>query len=830
MGAFSVARKQGDSRNEAASPVCTVRQRIARAVMQRRKLAAWLFLLVTLVFAVGIRNIELRTIFSDLLPTDDPFVRVFKDHPNFGNPLTITIMVKHRDGDIYNAETLAKVWKLTRDVDLAPGVDHDQVLSIATEKARYAEATPEGIDMRPLMEDHVPVTAQEIAELRARVAKSPNTRTFLISQDASATLINATFIEKRLDYGEAFRYVHKLVSGAADAHHEVHVAGQPVLTGWVYQNESQMLWIACVTVAALIVALTLYMRNVVGVVTPLLTSLVAAVWGFGFVGWLRSPIEPLLMVVPLLLVARSFSHCVQFTERYYEIYAHTRDRVIAAEITMSVMMAPSVLGIFTDIVGIFLIAIAPIPAMQRFALFCGFWAIWLIPTGVILISLLLAWLPAPKNACDLVGRVDTGGAHDRFRSLLASVASLSCGKRARVTTAIVASVAVAAALTALQIRIGNPVEGSNLLWPASEFNRAVAQINRNFPGVNTLEIVLEAKDPKDPNRVMQQAQSIQLMQRLQRAIERGANPPRASLSFADYLMEANRLFAGGNPKWLPLDLDDRAVSAAAGAVMMGSSPKAYSNVIDFEQENGTVSLWYKDNKQATVDAALREAGAAVRLVGVDHPTFRVRLGTGTIALQQAMNNVVARYHWVIFGCLNLVILLGCSLAYRSLVAGLILLVPVNLANVIITAGMHLIGIGLDVNSLLVACVGVGVGIDYGIYLLSRICEEYAAQNHDWHRTLQAALTTTGKAIMFTASIVVVGITPWYFLSNLKFMADMGLLLVLTMLINMVLALVVLPLLVYLIKPAFVSREDLLIGEGLDLTKISVEVSHAHQRI
>src|SRR3546814_9040056 len=107
------------------------------------------------------------------------------------------------------------------------------------------------------------------------------------------------------------------------------------------------------------------MRNVVGIVTPIVTSLVAAVWGFGFVGWLKSPIEPLLMIVPLLLVARSFSHCVQFTERYYEIYAHVGDRVKAAEITMGVMMAPSVLGIFTDIVGIFLIAIAPIPAMER---------------------------------------------------------------------------------------------------------------------------------------------------------------------------------------------------------------------------------------------------------------------------------------------------------------------------------------------------------------------------------------------------------------------------------------------------------------------------------
>jgi predicted RND superfamily exporter protein len=808
----------------------SLRFRVARWVMAHRGLMTLVFVAITAFFAAGLRNVELKTIFSDLLPKDDPFVQVFKDHPNFGNPLTVTLMVKNKHGDIYNHDTLAKVWQLTRDIDLAPGVDHDQILSIATEKARYAEATPEGIDMRPLMEDHVPATPEEIADFRSRVDKSPSARVFLISGDSSSTLINATFIEQRLDYGTAFKYVHGLVKKYQDADHEVYMAGQPALTGWVYEYESQMFRIFAVTLGALVLALAFYMRNIVGIVTPIVTSLVAAIWGFGFVGWLKSPIEPLLMVVPLLLVARSFSHCVQFTERYYEIYSHVKDRVKAAEITMGVMMAPSVLGIFTDIVGIFLIAVAPIPAMERFALFCGFWAIWLIPTGVILISLLLASLPAPKNVDRLIGKGGGSGLHRGFQTLLGSIAKLSYGAPARVTTVVVVVVGVFAVYSALQIRIGNPVEGSNLLWADSEYNQAVRQINSHFPGVNTLEVVLEAKDQNDPQRVARQADTVVTMLGLQSLMEQGTAPPRATLSFADYLMEGNRLFAGGNPKWLPLDPDSASTNAAATAVTMGTSSKAFSHVIDFNQENSTVSLWYKDNKQETVDAALAAARAAVDRVGIDHEKFRVRLGTGTIALQQAMNNVVERFHWVIIGLLNLVILLGCSLAYRSFVAGLILLIPVNLANFIIQASMHLMHIGLDINSLMVAAIGVGVGIDYGIYLLSRICEEYHAQNHDWGRTISASLTTTGKAIMFTATIMLIGILPWYFLSGLKFMADMGLLLVLTMLINMVLALVVLPLLVWLVKPGFVARKDLFVGEGVDLSQFTAGDDFAESRL
>ncbi|PPE72420.1 RND transporter, partial [Solimonas fluminis] len=274
-----------------------LRFRIAKAVIRNSGISWAIFIAITVFFAIGMKDIELKTIFSDLLPKDDPFVQVYKDHPNFGNPLTVTLMVKRKDGDIYNPETLQKVWDLTRDIDLAPGVDHDQILSISTEKARYAEATPYGIDVKPLMEDHVPKTPEEIAEFRGRVDKSPAARNFLISGDQSATLINATFIEQRLDYGEVFKYAQGLVEKARDANHEVYMAGQPALTGWVYQYQKQMVWIAVMTVGALILSLVLYMRNVVGVVTPIVTSAVAAIWGFGFVGWLKSPIEPLLMVV-----------------------------------------------------------------------------------------------------------------------------------------------------------------------------------------------------------------------------------------------------------------------------------------------------------------------------------------------------------------------------------------------------------------------------------------------------------------------------------------------------------------------------------------------------
>lgn len=796
----------------------SMRFRVAAWVMRHRAAMALIFLLVTVGFAVGLPGLTIKTVFSDLLPADDPFVQVYKDHNNFGNPLTVTVMIKNTQGDIYNHDTLSKVWQFTRDIDLVEGINHDSLISIATEKARYAEATPYGVDMRPIMEDSVPTDPAEIKDFRRRVEQSPNVRTFYVSGDESATLITAAFLENLLDYGVVFREVQALADQYRDENHEIHVVGQPILTGWVYKLQQQTYTIFAITLGALALALALYMRNVAGTLTPIICSSVAAIWGFGLVGWLKSPIEPLLMIVPLLLIARSFSHCVQFSERFYEIYAEIGNKQKAAEVTMAAMMAPSILGVITDALGIFFIAIAPIPAMERFALFCGFWALCIVPTGVFLIAIVLSYLPSPRNIERIVAE-DNTGFHAVQKRVLGRIAKLCFGPTARITTVVVVVVGAGAVYLASQIKIGNPVEGSNLLWEDSEFNTGIRAINAHFPGVNTLELILEAKTRDINNRIARTPEVVQASLQLQALVEADETmPPRATLSFADYMMEGNRLFSGGDPKWYPLDMSARAVAAASNAITFGTNPVNFSHITDFEFQNSTVSLWYKDNKQETVDAALASAQRAVDIVGAEHENFRVRLASGNIALQQAMNLVVNRYHWLILGLLNCAIFFICWYAYRSIAAAIIVLIPVNLSNFLLTATMHVMGIGLDINSVMVAVLGVGVGIDYGIYLLSRICEEYTAQSHDWGKAITESLTTTGKAILFTATIMLIGILPWYVLSDLKFMADMGLLLVAIMLINMVLALVVLPLLIWLMKPRFAARDDLMVGESIDLSQ------------
>ena len=244
------------------------------------------------------------------------------------------------------------------------------------------------------------------------------------------------------------------------------------------------------------------MRNVAGVVTPIACAAIAGIWGFGFIGWLERPIEPLLMIVPLLLVARSFSHCVQYTERYYEVLMHLGDRRKSAEVTMGIMMAPSILGVITDFCGIVFIAIAPIDTMLNHAIFCGMWALWIIPTGTFLCSILLSYLPVPKNIEGIVGgKEKESGIHLLEEKALMRIARMSQGRAANATSVVMIVLAAIALYLNTQIKIGNPVEGSNLLWHDSEFNTAVRAINAHFPGTNTLEIVVEARERDIEKRV-----------------------------------------------------------------------------------------------------------------------------------------------------------------------------------------------------------------------------------------------------------------------------------------------------------------------------------------
>jgi hypothetical protein len=771
----------------------------AEWLIDHRRAVAIVILLATCFFAWQVKHLDISTRFSDLTPTSHPYTELFEKYPGFGSPFTVSLVIQKKTGTIYNAQTLEKIREATRLVDLIPGVDHDQVLSIASRKVKHVEATIGGIQASNLLNGPVPQTADEIAGLREKTRSTAGVIGALVSFQEDAALIQASFIERLTDFNVIFHAVNDIIEELRDDDHELHAAGQPMLTGWVYHYQREMYLIFAFGLLAMALFLVLHFRNISGVVTPLVVGVTSAIWGFGFAGALGYNLDPLIIVVPVLLIARALSHSVQMCERYFEIYNREQNKKKAAVQSLISLFPPGVVGIICDAAGVFIIAIAPIRLIEKLAYMCGLWSLTLIITAIALTSILLTYLPAPNNVQKVILTSERKSALlyriFRFIVFFSSTKRLAAG-----TCCFFLAVTVLSGWSALRRGVGDVHAGTPLLWPTSPYNMAVKRINERFAGFDVLQVVAESARPDG----IRNSETLELMQRFQRYMERDTEVG-GTFSFADLVPQVNRLFHGGLPKWSVVPETDVDAAMLFQLAMTGAGPGDFDRLLTRDFGAANINVWYKDHRGETVERALKRArGFLEQEQSAGSNAANLRLASGTIGLLGALNETIGRLEIVTVALISLAIFAVTTLIYRSVTAGLLLTVISNVANLMTTAVMYHLGIGLDVNTLPIGAVGMGIGIDYNIYLMSRMCEEYRV-NPDYAMLIPAAIFTTGKAIFFTATTMVGGIIIWYFMSSLRFQADMGLLLSTVMMAHVLLALFFQAAFMRLLQPKFIQR-------------------------
>ena len=778
--------------------------RFASWMIENRGLLLGTILLMTAVFLYGVANVEVKTLFNDMLPQKHPYMKTHLEYQEqLGDPLKVYLMLRVKEGDIYSGETLEKVKRITDEIDLIKGVNHNQVYSIASRKIKKITVNAEGIFTENLIKE-VPRTEEALDQLRETVRSAHDLFGIWVSRDEKAALFTAAFIGELVDYNNLFDEIARIIETETDDNTIIHAAGEPILTGWVYSYRQQMILIFALTFLALFALLFLYFRNVVGVVVPVLSTVVGGVWGLGFCGLLGLNLDPLTLVIPLLITARALSHSVQIVERYFECYEELKDVKAACVECASSILPPGILGITTDGLGILLIAVAPIPIMQKLAYICGFWAFSIVITGLIFTPIVISFFRPPNNIADIVD-MDKGFA----QKILSGIARLGYGKAGIFSFGIGIVLFIVCGSISLDVRIGDVNPGTPILWKDSEYNRAIDQLNAYFLGTEELYVIVEG----DEDRIVEQPQVLRLLAAFQQHME---NSPlvAGSQSVADMLPTIRKYVYGGYPKWQVLPEASSDSAQAYYLLMGGAAPGDFDRYFSGDKRNANIIVWYKDHMGDTIRNAIawaklfiHEQNQAIADAGV-----RFRLASGNIGMLAAINETVMESQFLNYILVLVVVFLLCSLTYRSMVAAIILMIPLNLANVITTCIMKWLGIRLNINTLPIVSVGVGVGIDYGIYLLSRICEEYHNQGEYSFPTAVTSIKTTGKAIFFTATTMIAGVIFWYFFSSLRFQAEMGLLLALIMFINMIGALVLIPSLVSVFKPKFLGKVKLLIKE------------------
>ena len=769
--------------------------RLGQRLIAWRAPVALVAVLVTAALAVPAFRLELSTSFGDLLPYRHPFVAVHeKWAAQFGGANNLTIMVEAREGTVFDLDVLQKIFRLTEAVDRLPGINHDQIDSIAHRTARHLKMQGGVITMPPVMRGY-PASEWHADEVRSIVHHNEHLHGILVSLDDRAALVRANFHEGKIDYREVFARVDEtIIAPFDDARTRVWVAGEPRLYGWIYAYAGEIYVIFAACVVLLWGMLYAYFRDWRGALRPTLTAVISAIWGLGIIRLLDFPIDPLALVIPFFATARALSHSVQMHDRYYEEYRKNGWRkepaIVAA---FAGLFVPTLSGIATDALGMLVIILVPVLILQRIAIWASIWVASVAVSELLLNPIIYSYLRAPDPARVLARE------QGLFQRLVDGWARVVSQPRAAGVLLVVWTVVFAVALWQWRhLTVGDPTAASPLLYADSPYNQAHLRIQELFGGVEPLIVVVEGKEKE----VLNEPEVAELIEAFQRHVD--ADPEVGySVSLADIVKSTHMVFFDMRPRYGVIPTGRGPVASLYFFRFAGSSVGEISKWVDLSYTNSHVTFYCRNHKGDTVARIVSRARNFIEANPSDQ--IHLRLAGGLVGMVAAANEEILRNEVLMnllgYGTIFLVILF----TYRSFTGAALMMVPLVLANAVATAYMGFRNTGINLHSLPVITVGIGFGIDYALYVTSRTAEELRAGG-DLPAAVSRAVSTAGKAITFTVLSFAVATLTWG-VSEIRFNAEMGLLLFLWMLVSFLASVTLLPALLVRLRPRFLFREE-----------------------
>jgi len=761
----------------------------------------WLIgiILATVFFGYYASQTRMVTVFDDLFPQKHKYIKVHnKFRELFGGANLVSLELRVKEGDIFNTKTLEKIKRITQEIEKVPWVHPYQITSLARRNVKDMVVSTWGMKNISVMYPNVPQTPEGLEKLKSTVYHNDGIYGILVSLDGKSTLLQAVFIRdprtgEEIDYKLVFDKINKICDRERDENTVITLSGNPILYGWIYSYIDEMKWIFVLTVVIIIALLFFYFRSVIGVIRPLISGFVSAVWGLGIAQLFGYNLDPLILVIPFLISARVVSHSVQMVRRYDEAFYEYRDVKKSCIHACAALMSPGLLGIITDGLGVLVILTAPIPILTKLAMMGFYWIMSIIVSVLILDPLILSFLPGPLLREEKFREV---GIIHKTLGLLGAIPYSKNGRRIVIACTVI--IFIIGGYYGRYLKTGDANPGTPILWPDSEYNRATSSINEKFPGTDQLFVIVEGKEED----IIQDPESIRLMENFQRYME-VLPEVGGTRSLASVTPHVNAALHYGDPKWGIQSFHDRRYMAMLVFMFsQGCEPGEMDLYMSRDGKLANVICFVKDHKGETIEKVLNRARTFIE----KHPSDKIefKLAGGLIGVLGAANEVIARSEVVSILLALFVVFLTCAITYRSFFAGLLFVIPLAASNYLTFAYMAYKDIGMNVNTLPISALGIGLGVDYGIYIVSRMKEEYAKVK-DYQQASINALSTAGGAVLFTGTTLIAGVIFWYFLSSLRFQAEMGLLLAIWMLVSMLGGMILIPTVVAMVRPKFIAR-------------------------
>ncbi|MFG5861504.1 efflux RND transporter permease subunit [Metapseudomonas sp. CR1201] len=766
---------------------------LERLIFNNRPAVIAICLLVSVFLFWQAMHVRPSTSFEKMIPLHHPYIQKMLEHrndlANLGN--TVRISVEAVNGDIFTKEYMETLRQIHDEVFYIPGVDRSGLKSLWSPSVRWTEVTEEGFAGGEVIPQTYDGSEASLEELRNNVLKSGQIGR-LVANNFKSSIVDVPLLESypdpndqgkllKLDYRQ---FSHELEEKIREKYQtqnpnvKVHVVGFAKKVGDLIDGLIMVVMFFGIAFLITLVLLYWFTWCIRSTIAVLITTLVAVVWQLGLMHTVGFGLDPYSMLVPFLIFAIGISHGVQKINGIALQSSDADNALTAARRTFRQLFLPGMIAILADAVGFITLLIIDIGVIRELAIGASIGVAVIVFTNLILLPVAISYVGISKKAVERSKR-DAKRDHPFWR-LLSNFAH-----------PVVAPISVVIALIAFSgglwysqnLKIGDLDQGAPELRPDSRYNQDNNFIINNYSTSSDVLVVMVKTGPEGCSTHEALAPVDELMWKME-------NTPgvQSAISMVTVSKQVIKGMNEGNLKWETLsrnqDVLNNSISRAEG-------------LYNSDCSLAPVLVFLNDHKAETLSRAV----AAVEEFASKHnkEDLQFLLAAGNAGIEAATNEVIAQAELTILILVYICVAVMCLITFRSIAATLCIVLPLILTSVLGNALMAWLGIGVKVATLPVIALGVGIGVDYGIYIYSRL-ESFLRAGLPLQEAYYETLKSTGKAVLFTGLCLAIGVATWIF-SAIKFQADMGLMLTFMLLWNMFGALWLLPALArFLIRP------------------------------
>lgn len=774
-------------------------ERYVEWIVQYRRWVIALITIMTIFFGLFAAKQQVIINPSSVVPQSHPYIKATNTIEKiFGSKYLVVIGITPARGDALQPQVLESVQSITSQLYASPSVSKQTLLSLASKQAKSINGTDDGFDVRPLL-PQIPQTPSDVAKLKQRIESNPIYRDTVVSKDWRTATVMVELKENANGFGAMLEDLHRIVAAEEKSGLTISVSGNPVFLHQAEIFANRISWLF--PIAVLVIGLLHFeaFRTRQGLILPLVTALLSVVWGVGVMGLMKIPLDIFNSPTPILILAVAAGHAVQLLKRYYERYidlvkTHHMEAVAANRLAtiQSLAAVGPVLAIAGGVaaLGFFSLVIFEVETVRAFGIFTGIGILTAVVLEFTFTPAVRASLKPPS-----LTHIDTELKVRFWDRLIDKITGIVIPppKRRWVVLGWVLLVGMAISGWHL-VHIDNA--SKSFFADALSIQKDDQLLNQQTGGTNVLYVMV---DTGQPDGVKNPA-ILQAMRHLQ---DDAATQPIVgkTLSINDFLQRMHAAASGETTSTGALPTEQDLIAQYLFLYGMSGDPEDFSAHVDYDYQRAKISIMLRTNSNAEIDKLVNDLKQ--KAAQLFPSTAQVSFG-GEVAQTLAVTEVMVRSKLLNIVQILSVIFLVSAIAFRSLLAGALVLMPLVVVLSLLFGAMGYFGVPLNIPNSLISAMAVGIGADYAIYLIYRI-REYTAQNQTLEQAVTSALKTAGKACLFVATAVAGGYAVLMVSYDYKVHVWLSAFIVLAMLASVFSALMLIPSAILTMQPSFIFK-------------------------